>query len=442
MKPIRYCLLLTLCGLLLAWLLPIITTELLSANSFPWRRAFLQGSGILSIGCMSVAMILAVRPVALETPLNGLDKMYRLHKWLGISALAFALLHWYIAHIPRWASLRGRGPHGRNMSLENFSVIEQFFHDHHRLAGHVGELAFYLFLVLIVLALLRRFPYHRFFKTHYFFAFVYLALVFHSVILMRFDQWASIAGILSAFLMIAGSISALIVIFRGVGRKRQAMSKVTALGKYPNTGFMSIEVEFEKPWARHQAGQFAFLSLDGKEEAHPFTIASATRDQRRLRFIIKGLGDYTRHMIERLRIGDAIRVEGPYGRFTFSGNSHRQIWIGGGIGITPFVARLEALAEKPDNRLIDLFYCSAEHDAHFVDELMRLATAVGVKLHVLHDARDGFLDAKRLMKTVPDWPESEIWFCGPVGLAQALKKDLFAQGLDESRFHQELFEMR
>jgi hypothetical protein len=57
----------------------------------------MQYSGVLGIGVMSVAMVLAVRPVWFESTLGGLDKMYRLHKWLGIAGLALAVSHWLLA---------------------------------------------------------------------------------------------------------------------------------------------------------------------------------------------------------------------------------------------------------------------------------------------------------------------------------------------------------
>ena len=67
------------------------------------RNLFLQYSGVISIGAMSVAMVLALRPVWLEPWLGGLDKSYRLHKWLGISALVTAVLHWVAKNAPHWA---------------------------------------------------------------------------------------------------------------------------------------------------------------------------------------------------------------------------------------------------------------------------------------------------------------------------------------------------
>ena len=44
---------------------------------FAWRSVLMQGSGVLAIGVMSAAMVLAVRPVVFEPWLGGLDKMYR-----------------------------------------------------------------------------------------------------------------------------------------------------------------------------------------------------------------------------------------------------------------------------------------------------------------------------------------------------------------------------
>src|SRR5256885_822947 len=73
------------------------------SNYFALRTVWIQYSGVLAIGAMSVAMVLATRPAWLEPSLNGLDKMYRLHKWLGIAALAAATVHWLWAQGTKWA---------------------------------------------------------------------------------------------------------------------------------------------------------------------------------------------------------------------------------------------------------------------------------------------------------------------------------------------------
>ena len=51
-------------------------------------------------------------------------------------------------------------------------------------------------------------------------------------------------------------------------------------------------------------------------------------------------------MRDRLSIGQEVKVEGPYGCFTFDDGRARQIWIGGGVGVTPFIARMKHLARE------------------------------------------------------------------------------------------------
>lgn len=98
-------------------------------NFFGWRALLMQFSGVLGIGVMSVAMVLAVRPVVFEPYLGGLDKMYRLHKWLGISGLIIALSHWLISEAPKWLvglGLLERPVRGARASLPG-DAVQQFF---------------------------------------------------------------------------------------------------------------------------------------------------------------------------------------------------------------------------------------------------------------------------------------------------------------------------
>ena len=91
------------------WRTPLALTALWLATALPLpdtlsviaiRNLLLQYSGVISIGAMSVAMILATRAKWIEPWLNGLDKSYRLHKWLGIMALVTAVVHWIASNLP------------------------------------------------------------------------------------------------------------------------------------------------------------------------------------------------------------------------------------------------------------------------------------------------------------------------------------------------------
>ena len=92
---------------------------------------------------------------------------------------------------------------------------------------------------------------------------------------------------------------------------------------------------------------------------------------------------------------------------------------------------------------IDLFYSTAEVDEEALDKLKADAAAAHIRLHVLIDTRDGRLDGERIRATVPEWREASIWFCGPIGFGEMLRRDFAALGFPVAkRFHQELFAMR
>jgi predicted ferric reductase len=54
----------------------------------------LQFTGILAMTSLSIGILLAMRFTWVEDKLNGLDKVYRLHKWLGVTGLVFVISHW------------------------------------------------------------------------------------------------------------------------------------------------------------------------------------------------------------------------------------------------------------------------------------------------------------------------------------------------------------
>lgn len=418
-----------------------------AAGFFRLRDVMIQYSGVIAIGCMSVAMILALRPCWPEPWFGGLDKMYRLHKWLGITALVVAVAHWLWVEGAKWAvgwGWLGRPARGPRPVLEN--PVEQLFRDLRGTAEGIGEWAFYAAVLLIALALLNRFPYRWFYKTHRLLAVSYLALVFHAVVLARFAYWTSPLGIVMAVLMAGGTWAAIVVLLGRVAAHRKARGTIRALHHYPGVRVLEAEIDVPRGWPGHRAGQFAFVTSDASEGAHPYTIASAWNDRdRRITFVVKELGDHTRHLREKLRVGQDVTVEGPYGCFTFDDACPHQIWVGGGIGVTPFIARMKQLAAGSDGsrQAIDFFHTTTDYDEGAITKLTADARAAGIRLHVLVDARDGRLDGQRIRAAVPQWEQASIWFCGPAGFGQALKSDFAAQGLPvKQRFHQELFAMR
>ena len=436
------------------WILMILLTGVwLLVGSFPpetisffsLRDGLVQYTGIMAIGAMSVAMILAARPRPVEAPLHGLDKMYRLHKWLGIGGLAFAIIHWFWAKGAKWMVGWGwleRPERHKQAAVDTLGAVEQFFRSQRALAESAGEWAFYAAILLIAIALISRIPYHRFVKPHKLLAAVYLVLVAHSVVLMKFDYWTQPVGIVMGLLMAGGTVGAVMSLFGLIGAGRKVKGRIEALTYYPELRVLETSIKLEDGWAGHEAGQFAFVTSDRREGAHPYTIASSWEGDGHITFITKALGDHTSRLYDRLKLGDAVKVEGPYGCFNFVDQNQRQIWIGAGIGITPFIARLKELAHIPGEKVIDLFHTTADYEEKAIRKLKADAEAANVTLHVLVDRKDGQLNTDRIKEAVPAWEGASIWFCGPAGFGQALRKGFLASGINPSDFHQELFHLR
>ncbi|WP_128926411.1 ferredoxin reductase family protein [Bradyrhizobium guangxiense] len=440
----------SLAALALLWL--IAEPQLLGPGSFfPLRERMVQLSGVLAIGCMSMAMILALRPRWPEAWLGGLDKMYRLHKWFGITALTTAVVHWLWANGPKWAvgwGLLARPERGARRSIE--SPIEGVFSSLHGSAEGLGEWAFYGTVVLIALALVQLFPYRFFYKTHRLLAIAYLVLVFHAVTLMKFSYWMSPLGWILGALFAYGAWGAVVALLRRIGAGRQIKGRITSLKYYPGVRAIETEIEVPRGWRGHKPGQFAFAMSNLSEGAHPYTIASGWNAQDpRITFITKERGDHTSRLKEKLCLGQEVKVEGPYGCFTFDDNCAHQIWIGGGIGITPFIARMKELSMLKGTSgvgippRVHLFHTTADVDEEALRKLAADARSADVHLHVLIDTRDGRLSGERIREVVPEWRTASIWFCGPTAFGEALKQDFGAHGFRvKERFHQELFAMR
>ncbi len=425
----------------LAWGWDALGVAGATGASLPWtvRQEGLYLSGLLSIAMMSLAVFLAARPAWLEGPLGGLDRMYRAHKWAGILAVGFAALHWLIEMSDDvLKALVGR--EGR-LPKENFGGLLEAMRD---LAEDLGEWAIYAVLAMLALTLWRRFSYRPWRFLHQAMPVIYLALAFHAALLAPPEYWTRPVGWLLGLLLGAGVYGSVAALTARIGRARQVEGEIIAI-EQTAPDVVAVQCRLGEGWRGHRPGQFAFITFDRKEGAHPFTIAGSDRGDRVVGFQIKALGDYTRGLGRRLRAGQKVTVEGPYGRFDLARRDprSRQIWVAGGIGVTPFLAWLESLQAAPGTApAADLHYCTHDRDSDpFVARLETLCAPLdGFRLRI-HGSRQGEVLNAAILAEGGVGP-AEVWFCGPRGLAESLKAGLHVARPGEYRFHREAFEMR
>jgi predicted ferric reductase len=403
------------------------------------RKALTSLTGALALGWMGICMLLALRPAWLESALGGLDKLYYVHKWVGIGAVLLVVVHWLLILSPRtlmawgWVETVARRPHGPRAGGSSLIGI----------AKEMGEWSAWLMIALGIVALLRFVPYGWFRKLHKGFPVAFLIGAFHSVVMVQKDVAGTPFGLLMWAIALFGSAIAVHSLIGMIGRRYQHRGRVASVST-SEAGVVDLQVEPGADWPGHRAGQFALLTLDDHEGAHPFSIVSEWKPGAPLRFAIKPLGDYTRTLATRVRVGDVATIEGPYGRFDFGDAADPQVWVAGGIGIAPFMARLEALAASgiATARNIHLFYSvhSAE-EASFPRGLQALCLRAGVTLHLRVTPRDGRISDGEIGRFVKQ--ARGVWFCGPTAWARSLRDALQSDfGLPRQQFHRELFEFR
>ena len=159
---------------------------------------------------------------------------------------------------------------------------------------------------------------------------------------------------------------------------------------------------------------------------------------------MKVLGDYTRRVRDDLTAGADAAIEGPYGRFNPLRDSRKQVWIAGGIGITPFLSVLRTMAPG-HGKTIRLYYCVRQsREALFLDELQaRAAELGGITIKLFDSESGGRIDAAAIEKDLDGTPaEWSYYLCGPKPLATAMSAGLAKHGVPARRIHTEEFEFR
>jgi predicted ferric reductase len=196
-----------------------------------------------------------------------------------------------------------------------------------------------------------------------------------------------------------------------------------------------------------QGGQYfrwRFLARGVWFQTHPFSL-SAHPTENTLRLTVKGVGAYTRRLKRRLRPGQRVLADGPYGAFTaYLRRRRRVLLIGGGVGVTP----LRAIAETLDGNERDVIFAqraSTEHDLLMVDELRRMQRQGKLTfLPVLgkrgKNPRDDPMHPARLREAIPDLREREVFICGSPGMVAATIKNLRRAGVRRTYIHSELFD--
>jgi predicted ferric reductase len=217
--------------------------------------------------------------------------------------------------------------------------------------------------------------------------------------------------------------------------------------KHPNNSTTEVTLRAKKQSIKkHRAGQFLFVRFPGDKdlnESHPFTISSAPSEET-LRLTIKASGDFTRELFAQLKDGANAIVEGPYGMFNYKTGGAKQIWIAGGIGLTPFLSFLRDMNGNLAHD-VDLYY-TVRHpeEAIFLDEIESIDKKNSrLKVYPRYTAKEGSLTIEYIVQNSGgNVSGHHVYMCGPLPMVQAFEKKFLALKVPKENIHFEEFNFR
>src|SRR5205823_216212 len=156
-----------------------------------------------------------------------------------------------------------------------------------------------------------------------------------------------------------------------------------------------------------------------------------------LRFTVKGLADYTSRLHEAVQPGMPAVVGGPHGRFDHAKGTGHQIWIAGGVGVTPFLSWFRAYDRQPGPGIIDFFYTSSDVTLPYAQEIKEIADRHdAVTAHFIDTSTEDRLTSEQILTIAGGHPqELSVFMCGPEGMVRAFQAQLRRAGVRARNIH-------
>jgi predicted ferric reductase/mono/diheme cytochrome c family protein len=395
-------------------------------------------------------LVLGARLRVVEALFGGLDRMYRVHRANGQIAFFFLLGHVVLI-------LASRATISADSALDLLGPGAGW-------TVFAGVIAFSALTVGIVMTLFVRLGHEVFVYVQRAFGFVFLVATYH---VFTTDGAKSDSIALNAYMATLAALGVAAFLYRSlfgnllVRRHPYRVRAVNRLdefvteivmepaanplaftpGQFVFVNFRSLALREQfRPLELSAEGQvFSFRAGEVSNQFHPFSITSGPGEPT-LRITVKAVGDYTRALRTLEQGADAV-VEGPYGSF-----SHRnvanpsQIWMAGGIGVTPFLSMARSL-DGGDEPVVDFYYCvERREEAHFLDEFQAISDRRGdFRVHLVPRDEAGLPSARLVAERSGALSHRDVLICGPPAMIENLRAQFVARGLPPERIHAEEF---
>ncbi|VVC00879.1 Sulfhydrogenase 1 subunit gamma [uncultured archaeon] len=194
----------------------------------------------------------------------------------------------------------------------------------------------------------------------------------------------------------------------------------------------------------YKPGHFFLLRLkgeDGKMMQRSYSVASHPEEPF-LSFCIKLKGAFT-HLLWKLKSGDTVEIDGPYGIFLLRQEDTERVFIGGGVGISALRSMILQTV-KHDGKRACLFHCAHEFPGLAYFQEMKSLSA-GNPLFKFYPSITGEekpagwngmcdrIGVPLLKKILGTFEDKTFYLCGSKGMVSGLTEALIADGVPKDR---------
>jgi predicted ferric reductase len=399
-----------------------------------------ETTGIVSAVLLAVVVILASRLAILQLLFGDLTKVYIAHGVLGI--LMFGLVSFHPIMYLLGGVVKGSGFHTAAHVLVPFHVV----------ALEWGS--YILIAVAMIPTLYMRLSFDWWRTSHLLLG---AAMIMNGYAILIENQMIDTSQVpaLRIYLFVLFGLGTLAFIWVAIVRRiaePKREYRIIRIERHPAANAIEICAEPVGRPARFHAGQFAYVDLVDSMahvhrdfEAHPYSIASHP-GKNEISLVVEAAGRHTQriHGIGEQHESRAL-IHGPFGRLVMSRPERRkQLWISGGIGVTPFIAMAEDMAEHPDQYQdydVILIVCWTHRDQAFKAPALEAwaSAAPGLRYHRwISDDRGRATIQGIAEEFVPDLRERALMISGPDAMISDLTRQALAAGVPRGQIRSEV----
>ena len=387
-----------------------------------------RSAGFAGMAMFAWTLILSGRYKLLDNLFQGLDQTYIVHRFFGTVVMIALLLH----------------PFGYTLLyLAEFGTVGllQHFFGYENLAVTLGRVSLYGLLLVGAWSILTRAKHETFIAIHRWLGLLFIIGAIHAFMSGPESVLANDPFMWWYMLILSGLATLTYIHYTVLGDILHPYYKyrVQSVDILPG-GVNDIVLTPKYRSANFRPGQFFYVAFDDidPDDYHPYSVASGNENTQ-MRFLIKQLGDHTTQL-QYVEPGTTARLKGSYGAFTFDDRNHpKQLWVTGGIGVTPFLSKAYSLRHSKLSPHITMFhFAKTEDEAIDRDQLRELKrTHRGFDYKCLPEDKFGIISLHDIAAQIGPLDEYAIYMCGPPGMLKAYEEQARELGLQHQLYFEE-----